>query len=96
MGDSVYLVVGNYAGDPHPHVEGVYDNPDVAKRHEQAIANASGPGTPIAWDTHEVEIRSTIVEGPVCGSDDYRTEDRGRTLDDRARCRDCQATWRNP
>lgn len=55
---TVWVVTGNYADDPHPHVLGVYDNEDAAKEHERAIRDSIKPSEPVAWGRTEVEVNS--------------------------------------
>jgi len=44
---TVWVVAANYADDPHPHVEGVYDNEEAAREHEKELHDdAIGP---VAW-----------------------------------------------
>jgi len=58
---TVWVVASNYADDPHPHVEGVYDNEEAAREHEDEIRNeALGP---IAWWVYEQTVETESVWG---------------------------------
>lgn len=53
---TVYIVVTNYDGDPHPHVELVTTDEDEADElMDDCAAHVGGPW-PIAWRKVEVEI----------------------------------------
>lgn len=56
--ETVWVVTGNYADDPHPHVLGVYDNEDAAREHERAIRQSIKGTEPVAWGRTEVVVES--------------------------------------
>lgn len=87
---TVHVVAANYADDPHPHVDAVYDNEDAAEDHKQAITNSISPSGPVAWTTYEMGVRSDVDECPICGSEDFHHRSRPRTLDDDRRCKECR------
>lgn len=45
----VYAVVTNYADDPHPHVEDVFEDEDAARELLKQCGNVVGPPHPVAW-----------------------------------------------
>lgn len=47
--NSVYAVISCYMDDPHPHVEGVFDNLDDARELEKQCGNVVGGPWPDAW-----------------------------------------------
>lgn len=90
----VWVVVGNYADDPHPKVLGVYDNEDAAERHRKAITNSTSPSTPVAWGKHEMFIESEIGECPICGaSGNTVTVEKPDPIADQERCRECGSAY---
>lgn len=52
----VYVVVANYADDPHPHVEAVYRNEEEAEEHRKEIAGSLSPAAPVAWKVAQSEV----------------------------------------
>ena len=53
---TVYVVVTNYDGDPHPHVEGVFENEDSADELMEQCAARYEPPYPVAWQKTEQEV----------------------------------------
>lgn len=54
----VWVVTGNYADDPHPHVLAVYDNEEAAQEHRKAIRDSIKPSEPVAYGITEMQIDS--------------------------------------
>lgn len=47
--NGVYAVITNHADDPHPHVEGVFDNEEDARELHKKCGNVVGGPHPVAW-----------------------------------------------
>jgi len=66
---TVHVVLANYADDPHPHVEAVYDNEEAAEDHEKALGDSTSICAPVSWTVKEMPVQSEIDGCPVCGED---------------------------
>ena len=62
LSGTVFVVTCRRDGDPHCHVEAVYDNEDAAEAHKRDIADDSFGYGAIAWGVHEMEIDAGFVE----------------------------------
>ena len=58
--ETVWVLVGNYADDPHPKVLGVYDNDEAAQEHQRDLRDDMTTSAPIAWGMHEMFVRSEV------------------------------------
>jgi len=58
---TVYVVTARKDGDPHSHVEAVYDNKDAARKHKSKLGHPVRPPNAIAWGVHEIELSSNCV-----------------------------------
>jgi hypothetical protein len=56
---TVWVVAANYPDDPHPHVEGVYNNRETAEEHEKELREPLGPS---AWGVHEMQVASEELQ----------------------------------
>lgn len=57
--NTVYVVVSNYANDPHPHVEGVFQEREPAIELKKRCACVASSPHPIAWDVIETEVQNS-------------------------------------
>lgn len=89
---TVHIVLGNYADDPHPHVEGVYNNEDAAEAHKNAIGNALTISGPVAWGVETQEVKSAVTDCPVCDTDLTNgtiVDDDTKIVETSVRCPEC-------
>lgn len=54
--ETVHVVASNYADDPHPHVEAVYESEEDAESHMREISDDIRPSAPVAWQHYEMEV----------------------------------------
>lgn len=53
---TVYVVVTNYADDPHPHVEEVFEDEEAADELMERCRSVTKPPHPVAWRKVEKEV----------------------------------------
>lgn len=59
--DTVYIVVANYADDPHPHVEGVFGDEDDAKALMDDCRATTRSPHPVAWKLVEADVDGEVT-----------------------------------
>ncbi len=57
---TVWVVASRKMDDPHPNVEGVYDNEDAAKNHMKELRQNSFQHSVVAFDMFEQPVRGEL------------------------------------